>query len=70
MKTQKQLAESARRRAARKAQGISDILATGHGPTADELERLRKKRPGLWNGFPDVLEDEGQRDFSAELNNE
>lgn len=50
--TQLELCESGRRRVASKMEGMSFLLRPENRPTPEELQRLRAKRPHLWNGFP------------------
>lgn len=51
--TQHDLAESGRRRAARKAHAVNWMMHQDNRPTAEELKRLREKNPTVWDSFPD-----------------
>jgi hypothetical protein len=52
MKSQYQLCESARRKAADKAHGFAFLLGSRNPPTLEEIEKLQAKRPALWSGYP------------------
>lgn len=51
--TQYQLAESARRAAARRAHALNEMMQDPNRPTLAELAKLRASRPELWNAFPE-----------------
>lgn len=51
--TQRDLAESARRRSAQQAHDTNWLLQQDNRPTAEELERLRQRNPRLWSKYQD-----------------
>lgn len=54
MPSQLQLAESARRRTARRAHALNDMMWHPNRPTKAELAKLRAKYPQRWNAFPET----------------
>jgi hypothetical protein len=54
MKTQLEHYETARRKIAARAHAFNEMLQSPNRPTQEELEKLRAKRPGLWNAYRDA----------------
>lgn len=54
MKTQLEHYETARRKTAARTHAFNEMLQSPNRPTKAELEKLRQKRPALWNAYQDA----------------